>query len=110
MWGWKFWAAEPTPGRVSGRWRLCWAWIFSLRQERYDLLVTRERFFDQGIQYFLSLVHEKAFLQAAERLEGYDVSKSGKMIFSHELESEAELKSFLKATKDPGKPVDIPTT
>jgi putative molybdopterin biosynthesis protein len=64
-----------------------------LRQERYDLLVTRERFFDQGIQYFLSLVHEKAFLQAAERLEGYDVSKSGKMIFPHELESEAELKS-----------------
>jgi putative molybdopterin biosynthesis protein len=55
--------------------------------------VTRERFFDQGIQYFLSLVHEKAFLQAAERLEGYDVSKSGKMIFPHELESEAELKS-----------------
>jgi putative molybdopterin biosynthesis protein len=38
-----------------------------LRQERYDLLVTRERFFDQGIQYFLSLLHEKAFLQAAER-------------------------------------------
>jgi putative molybdopterin biosynthesis protein len=30
-----------------------------LRQERYDLLVTRERFFDQGIQYFLSLVHER---------------------------------------------------
>ena len=41
-----------------------------LRQERYDLLVTRERFFDQGIQYFLSLLHEKAFTQAAEQLEG----------------------------------------
>lgn len=62
-----------------------------LRQERYDLLVTRERFFDQGIQYFLSLLHEKAFIQAAEQLEGYDVSKSGKMIFPHELEaSEAD--------------------
>ena len=57
-----------------------------LRQERYDLLVTRERFFDQGIQYFLSLLHEKAFTQAAEQLEGYDVSKSGKMIFPHEPE------------------------
>lgn len=56
-----------------------------LRQERYDLLVTRERFFDQGIQYFLSLLHEKAFLQAAGQLDGYDVSKSGKMIFPHEL-------------------------
>jgi putative molybdopterin biosynthesis protein len=58
-----------------------------LRQERYDLLVTRERFFDQGVQYFLSLLHEKAFVQAAEQLEGYDVSKSGKMIFPHELEA-----------------------
>lgn len=64
--------------------------FLSLRQERYDLLVTRERFFDQGIQYFLSLVHEKAFLQAAEKMEGYDVSKSGKMIFPHELEVDAE--------------------
>jgi putative molybdopterin biosynthesis protein len=67
--------------------------FLSLRQERYDLLVTRERFFDQGIQYFLSLLHEKAFTRAAEELEGYDVSKSGKMIFPHELEVEAELKS-----------------
>jgi putative molybdopterin biosynthesis protein len=58
-----------------------------LRQERYDLLVTRERFFDQGIQYFLSLLHERAFIQAAEQLAGYDVSKSGKMIFPHELEA-----------------------
>ena len=67
--------------------------FLSLRQERYDLLVTRERFFDQGIQYFLSLLHEKAFIRAAENLEGYDVSKSGKMIFPYELEADAELKS-----------------
>ena len=58
-----------------------------LRQERYDLLVTRERFFDQGIQFFLSLLHEKTFIETAEQLEGYDVSISGKMIFPHELES-----------------------
>ncbi|MFO7714971.1 substrate-binding domain-containing protein [Desulfosarcina sp.] len=57
-----------------------------LRQERYDLLVTRERFFDPGVQFFLSLLHEKAFVQAAEQLHGYDVSKSGKMIFPREPE------------------------
>jgi len=57
-----------------------------LRQERYDLLVTRERFFDQGIQFFLSLLHEKDFIETAEQLEGYDVSISGKMIFPHEME------------------------
>ena len=60
-----------------------------LRQERYDLLVTRERFFDQGVQYFLSLLHEKAFIHTAQQLEGYDVSKSGKMVFPHKLEAEA---------------------
>jgi excisionase family DNA binding protein len=57
-----------------------------LRRERYDLLVTRERFFDQGIQYFLGLLHERAFIRTAQQLEGYDVSKSGKMIFPHEPE------------------------
>jgi excisionase family DNA binding protein len=57
-----------------------------LRRERYDLLVTRERFFDQGIQYFLGLLHEKAFIRAVQQLDGYDVSKSGKMIFPHEPE------------------------
>ena len=61
-----------------------------LRWERYDLTVTRERFFDQGIQCFLGLLHEKAFIQAAEKLEGYDISKSGKMIFPHELEEERQ--------------------
>ena len=65
--------------------------FLSLRQERYDLLVTRERFFDQGIQFFLGLLHETAFIQAAGELDGYDVSRSGKMIFPHELDAaEAE--------------------
>ena len=59
-----------------------------LRQERYDLLVTRERFFDQGVQYFLSMLHEKEFIRAAEEMDGYDLSKSGKMIFPHEREVE----------------------
>ena len=59
-----------------------------LRQERYDLLVTRERFFDQGIQYFLSMLHDAAFVEVAGQLAGYDVSRSGKMIFPHELEEE----------------------
>jgi molybdate-binding protein len=62
-----------------------------IRKERYDLLVTRERFFDQGIQYFLSLLHEKEFIQTAKALNGYDISISGKMIFPHELEMETGL-------------------
>lgn len=55
-----------------------------IRWERYDLLVTRERFFDKGVQMFLSLLHERPFLRAAEQLEGYDTGMSGKMMFPDE--------------------------
>lgn len=58
--------------------------FISLRWERYDLLITKERFFDEGIQLFLGLFHEKAFREAAEELAGYDVSLSGKMVYPHE--------------------------
>ncbi|BBO80861.1 DNA-binding protein [Desulfosarcina ovata subsp. sediminis] len=56
-----------------------------LRQERYDLLITHERFFDKGIQYFLSLLHDQEFIDAAKDMDGYDISKSGKMIFPYDL-------------------------
>lgn len=52
-----------------------------LRWERYDLLITKERFFDPGVQLFLGLLPEQAFRQLAEALEGYDVSASGKMVY-----------------------------
>jgi putative molybdopterin biosynthesis protein len=55
-----------------------------LRWERYDLLITKERFFDEGIQLFLGLFHEKAFHEMAVELAGYDVSLSGKMVFPAE--------------------------
>ena len=52
-----------------------------LRWERYDLMVAKDRFFDEGIQRFLSLLHEKQFHELAGSLLGYDLSLSGKMIF-----------------------------
>lgn len=52
-----------------------------LRWERYDLMVAKDRFFDEGIQRFLSLLHEKQFHELAGSLPGYDLSLSGKMIF-----------------------------
>jgi len=55
-----------------------------LRWERYDLLVTKEHFFDKGIQYFLGILQESEFKQLADSFEGYDVSSSGKMIFPKE--------------------------
>ncbi|MDM8552997.1 helix-turn-helix transcriptional regulator [Desulfobacterales bacterium HSG2] len=55
-----------------------------IRWERYDLLIAKDRFFDQGIQLFLGLLHEKAFSDAAGDFEGYDVSLSGKMVFPYQ--------------------------
>lgn len=57
-----------------------------LRWERYDLLIMKERFFDQGVQNFLSILHEKRFKIMASELKGYDYKTSGRMVFPTETE------------------------
>ena len=52
-----------------------------IRWERFDLMITKERFFDRGVQLFLGLLHEKPFIRLVESLEGYDTGISGKMVF-----------------------------
>lgn len=52
-----------------------------LRWERYDLLVSKERFFEEEVQLFLGLLHEPAFREIAAGLEGYDLSLCGKIVF-----------------------------
>jgi len=52
-----------------------------LRWERYDLLISKEHFFEQGVQLFLGLLHEPQFREMAEKLDGYDLSLCGKMVF-----------------------------
>ncbi len=52
---------------------VCW--------ERFDLLMQKERFFDKGIQLFLGLMKEDFFKTAAQNLGGYDISKSGDMVY-----------------------------
>ena len=52
-----------------------------IRWERYDLLIPKDHFFDKGVQVFQGLLHEKAFSEMAEQLEGYDTRDSGKMVF-----------------------------
>ena len=59
-----------------------------LRWERFDLMIAKERFFDEGIQRFLSIFHESSFQQIATRdFAGYDVSSSGQMVFPQESEN-----------------------
>jgi len=58
-----------------------------LRWERFDLMISKERFFDEGIQRFLGILHETGFQQtAALEFAGYDVSSSGQMVFPQEPE------------------------
>ena len=59
-----------------------------LRWERYDLLIARERFFEQGVQQFMGLLHDVAFQQLAETFVGYDLSLCGKMVFPDNLNKE----------------------
>jgi molybdate-binding protein len=58
-----------------------------LRWERFDLLVRKDRFFEQGVQLFLGLLHEKAYRDLTEDLAGYDLSISGKMVFPQEIDN-----------------------
>jgi excisionase family DNA binding protein len=56
-----------------------------LRWERFDLLIARERFFDQGIQDFINLMQDRAFHKLAKTFIGYDLSLCGKMVFPDNL-------------------------
>lgn len=55
-----------------------------LRWERYDLLVTKVRFFDKGVQAFMSMLQGPEFQRLAAGIDGYDVGMSGKMVFQKE--------------------------
>ena len=55
--------------------------FISLRWERYDLLVAKDRFFDRSVQRFLALLHERRFREGVRRLPGYDLSLCGSMVF-----------------------------
>jgi len=56
-----------------------------LRWERFDLLIARERFFEQGVQQFIGLLHDMSFQKLAESFVGYDLSLCGKMVFPDNL-------------------------
>ncbi|MEJ2167374.1 MAG: helix-turn-helix transcriptional regulator [Desulfobacterales bacterium] len=52
-----------------------------LRWERFDLMIAKDRFFEENIQRFLGLLHEKEFKDLVAEIPGYDLSLSGKMVF-----------------------------
>jgi molybdate-binding protein len=54
-----------------------------VRWERYDLLISKNRFFEEGVQLFLNLLHNDAVKALAQELTGYDLNVCGKMVFAH---------------------------
>lgn len=52
-----------------------------IRNERYDLVISKEYFFEEGVQLFIGLLHEDSFRSMAEGLIGYDLKLSGKMVY-----------------------------
>jgi molybdate-binding protein len=61
-----------------------------LRGERFDLLIYKDRFFEQGVQLFLGLLQEKAFRALSQELQGYDLGICGKMVFPQQTGSKEE--------------------
>lgn len=55
-----------------------------LRWERFDLIVLKDRFFEQGVQLFLGLLHSQAFKELVKAMEGYDLTRAGEMVFPGE--------------------------
>ena len=52
-----------------------------LRWERFDFMISKDRFFDEGVQRFLGLLHDNAFKELASRFTGYDFKLTGRMVF-----------------------------
>ena len=52
-----------------------------LRWERFDLLVSKEVFFEKGIQAFFGLLQSDPFKKAGHSIKGYDLSLTGKIVF-----------------------------
>lgn len=53
---------------------VCW--------ERYDLLISKDRFFEPGVQQFIEMLNSKAFADLTRGFsDGYDLSLCGKMLF-----------------------------
>ncbi|MGB7947727.1 MAG: substrate-binding domain-containing protein, partial [Candidatus Binatia bacterium] len=54
--------------------------FIALTRERFDMLVTKDRFFTPGIQALLGIVCSREFRERVGALGGYDLEESGRII------------------------------
>lgn len=55
-----------------------------LQRERYDLLVPRSRYFEKEVQLFIGMLSDPRFRALTSGLDGYDLSRSGRVVFPGE--------------------------
>lgn len=55
-----------------------------LRWERFDLLISKDKFFEKPVQLFLGLLHEEKFQAMVEPDSGYTLDITGKVVFPTE--------------------------
>jgi molybdate-binding protein len=54
--------------------------FIALTRERFDMLVSKNRFFTPGIQTLLGIVGSQEFRERVGTLGGYDLAESGRII------------------------------
>jgi excisionase family DNA binding protein len=54
-----------------------------LTRERFDVVVPKDRFFTRAIQVLLGIIGSREFRERVGNLGGYDVSESGRIIYSN---------------------------
>lgn len=52
--------------------------------ERFDLIIPKEHYFDKPVQMFLGLLSEPEFHKLAASMEGYETTKSGRVVYPGE--------------------------
>ncbi len=55
-----------------------------ITKERFDMIISRDLFFNKGIQAIIDLLHTREFIAKVEGIGGYDLRDSGRIIYSGE--------------------------
>jgi putative molybdopterin biosynthesis protein len=56
--------------------------FISLTRERFDMVIGQSAFFGKPVQAFIELLHLREFREKVERIGGYDLRESGRVIYS----------------------------
>lgn len=54
----------------------------SITRERFDMVTDQKTFFSKSVQAFIELLHSREFRQNVEKIGGYDLKESGRVLYS----------------------------